>query len=180
MAKLAYSKLKIKKDTSVSIIQYKVDNETTLDIEVKKYLPVEDKLQLVSNVINNSMDNNKFYNVGKLDIFLTLEIIDFYTNLSFTDAKKEKFVELYDELISSGIYKKVVDILNENGEYTWLYYTVDKTVKSIYKYQNSVLGILDALQTDYSALGMDVNDLYEKLGNQENLALLRDVLTKLG
>ena len=53
-------------------------------------------------------------------------------------------------------------------------------VESIYKYNNSALGLINTLTTDYSALGDEFSDLQEKIANPENLTLLKDVLTKLG
>ena len=53
-------------------------------------------------------------------------------------------------------------------------------VESIYKYNNSALGLINTLTTDYSALGEEFAGLQEKIANPENLTLLKDVLTKLG
>ena len=53
-------------------------------------------------------------------------------------------------------------------------------VESIYKYNNSALGLINTLTTDYSALGDEFTNLQEKIANPENLTLLKDVLTKLG
>ena len=44
------------------------------------------------------MDNNNFANPVKLNVFLRLEIIFNYTNISFTDKQKEDLVKLYDIL----------------------------------------------------------------------------------
>lgn len=54
------------------------------------------------------------------------------------------------------------------------------TVNSIYKYQNSVFGILDNVVTDYKDLNFDVTELQKNISNPENLTLLKDVVTKLG
>ncbi len=54
------------------------------------------------------------------------------------------------------------------------------TVSSIYKYQNSIMGILDTVTTDYKDLNFDVSELQKNISNPENLTLLKDVVTKLG
>jgi hypothetical protein len=54
------------------------------------------------------------------------------------------------------------------------------TIKNIYDYRNSVLGILDAVKNDYSNLNLDASDIQAKLADPENMELLRDVLNKLG
>jgi hypothetical protein len=54
------------------------------------------------------------------------------------------------------------------------------TVSSIYKYQNSIMGILDTVMADYQNLNFDIDSLQQKISNPENLTLLKDVVTKLG
>jgi len=94
MAKIPFTKLKlIKKDETVTFLY----NEQ--EITVKKYLPVNEKLELISRVINAAADENRFYNPVKLDIFLKLEIIFTYTNINFTDKQKEDPSKLYDLLV---------------------------------------------------------------------------------
>jgi hypothetical protein len=42
------------------------------------------------------------------------------------------------------------------------------------------MGVLDTVNQDYGNLNLDATEIQEKLGDQENLALLRQILTKLG
>ena len=58
--------------------------------------------------------------------------------------------------------------------------SLDLTVKAIYAYQNSVMGILDAVSQDYSNLKFDAEGIQKLLADPNNLTLLKDVLTKLG
>ena len=64
------------------------------DIEVKQYLPVNEKLELIGNVINLSHDDNNFANPVKVSIFTTLEIMYAYTNINFTD----KIFQVYEQI----------------------------------------------------------------------------------
>lgn len=148
-------------------------------IEVKTYLPVNDKLDLISWVINQSADDLKFYNVGKIKIFLVLAVTKYYTNIKFTNKQLENPTKLYDLLINSGLYEKILFGIPEE-EYTWLENVLKDTVDSIYKYQNSIMGILDTVTTDYKDLNFDVEQLQKNISNPENLTLLKDVVTKLG
>ena len=50
----------------------------------------------------------------------------------------------------------------------------------IYKYKNSVLGILDAVSADYDNLNLDAQSIKDTLADENNLRLLKDVITKLG
>lgn len=178
MAKLAYSKLKVKVNEDIKTFDYKVGDET-LTIEVKQYLPFEDKIKILEKVINMSADEMHFYNTSKLNMFLDLEIAEKYTNLTFTDSTKEKFIKLYDELTSSGLMTQIYDAM-ATSELNWLKTNLMETVKSIYQYNNSIYGIMNMITTDYSELGGELAEMQEKISNPKNLGLLKDVLTKLG
>ena len=42
------------------------------------------------------------------------------------------------------------------------------------------MGFLDSIKEDYNLMDLDISEINEKLVNKENLALLKDVLEKLG
>ena len=174
MAKISFNKLDCKINDSHTAVVF---NEQS--IEVKQYLPVDEKLDLISWVINQSADDLKFYNVGKLDIFKHIAIAQHYTNITFTEKQLSDPAHLYDLLVSSGLMDEIKNAI-PNGEIWWIDDVLDDTVDSIYKYQNSVMGILDTVTTDYKDLNFDVEQLQKNISNPENLTLLKDVVTKLG
>jgi len=65
-------------------------------------------------------------------------------------------------------------------EYNFIIDGINKTVDAVYTYNNSVLGILEAVSKDYSNLDFDATQIQKKMADPENLKLVRDVLTKLG
>lgn len=174
MAKVAFSKLGLKLNTEVKTVEF---NEQT--IEVKQYLPVNDKLELISNVINFSADDNNFANPVKIAIFTTLEILYNYTNLTFTEKQKEDPTKLFDLVISNGLVKEVVNAMDK-AEYDDLLSAIQRSVDAVYNYQNSIFGILDTITTDYSNLNLDATNIQKALADPENMDLLKQVLTKLG
>ena len=174
MAKVSFTKLGLKKNEEVGILHI---NEQ--DIEVKQYLPINEKLELISSVINSAADENNFSNPVKENLFLTLEILYHYTNINFTDKQKEDPVKLYDLVVSSGLVNKVTDLIPEE-ELDEVINGVAQSVKAIYTYRNSVLGILESISQDYSALNLDATEIQQKLADPDNMALLKQVLTKLG
>lgn len=174
MARVAFTKLGLKVDKEIKTIAWG-DQE----IEIKQYLPVNDKLEMIGRIINNSADDMNFYNVGKIEIFTALELIFTYTNISFTDKQKEDICKLYDLLISSGLYAAVVAEIPK-VEREWIEDVTMDTIESIYSYQNSILGILDTISKDYSNLDLDASKIYGELADPSNLALLKGIMTKLG
>ena len=174
MAKVSFTKLGLKKNEEVGILHI---NEQ--DIEVKQYLPINEKLELISSVINSAADENNFSNPVKENVFLTLEILYHYTNINFTDKQKEDPVKLYDLVVSSGLVNKVTDLIPEE-ELDEVINGVAQSVKAIYTYRNSVLGILESISQDYSALNLDATEIQQKLADPDNMELLKQILTKLG
>lgn len=174
MAKVSLTKLGLKVNQDVKNIEF---NEQI--IEVKQYLPINEKLELISSVINSAADENNFSNPVKENVFLTLEILYHYTNINFTDKQKEDPVKLYDLVVSSGLVNKVTDLIPEE-ELDEVINGVAQSVKAIYAYRNSILGILESISQDYSALNLDATEIQQKLADPDNMALLKQVLTKLG
>ena len=175
MAKVAFTKLGLKRKDEVKTVN--INNNV---IEVKQYLPVNDKLALISRVINLSHDSsNNFANPVQVEVIGTVEIIMAYTNLSFTEKQKEDYAKLYDLLEENGITKDLISAIPED-EYAFLIDGINDSIEAVYKYQNSILGILETVSQDYSNLELDATKIQEKMANPDNLAMLKDVLTKLG
>lgn len=175
MAKVAFTKLGLKRKDEVKTVN--INNNV---IEVKQYLPVNDKLALISRVINLSHDSsNNFANPVQVEVIGTIEIIAAYTNLSFTEKQKEDYAKLYDLLEENGITKDLIGAIPED-EYAFLIDGINESIEAVYKYQNSVLGILEVISQDYSNLDFDATKIQQQLADPDNLSLLKDVLTKLG
>lgn len=174
MAKVPFSKLNLKKNDEVQVVTI-----NGLEIEVKQYLPVAEKLELIANVLNNSADDNNFANPVKTYVLSHLEIIYAYTNLSFTDKQKEDPAKLYDILETNKIIDSVI-LAMPSHEYENLIEDITSTIDAYYKYKNSVLGILEAATTDYKNLDLEASNIQKKIADPDNLMLLKDVITKLG
>ena len=175
MAKVAFTKLglKLNKD-SVKTITFN-DQE----IEIKQYLPVNDKLALISRVINDSYDQNEFANPVQVKVLTALEIIEAYSNINFTDKQKEDVTKLYDLFSESGLLDLIIDEIPED-EYEFLIDGIYDSIEAVYTYRHSVLGVLDTIQKDYSDTTLDATQLQQSIADPQNLALLKDILTKIG
>ena len=175
MARIPFTKLKCKINTNEAPVQ--IGEET---IAVKQYLPIQEKLELISKVIMAAHEQDENYsNPVKAEVYRDLEVVFAYTNISFTDKQKEDLPKLYDQLCSSGILAEIIKAIPEN-EYNQIEYGVKESIESVYKYQNSALGILDTIKTDYNNLEFDAEKIKADIGEPNNLELLKNVLTKLG
>lgn len=172
--KPTFAKMGLKLNTNV--VNISIGDQ---QIEVKQYLPINDKLILISNVINQAADENNFANPIKLDVFAALEIVFAYTNITFTDKQKEDLIKLYDILESNNVFNTVISAIPE-AEYKSIVEGIDACAQAIYTYRNSALGIMESITQNYDALNLDVEKLQESLGDEKNLAFLKEVLTKMG
>lgn len=173
MAKIAFTKLNLTKNQEVKQLTW---NEQI--IEVKQYLPIQEKMDLIAAVLNGCQDENNFINEAKLQLYFDLEVVFRYTNISFTDKQKEDVAKLFDLINGSGLLNKIDELLPDEVDdlFNWL----SATAHNIYDYRNSIYGILDALNTDYKNLELDAESLKSKMADPESLKLLKNVLTKLG
>lgn len=175
MAKVSFSKLGLKKKNET--VKVKLTDE--IEIEVIQYLPVNDKLNLIAEVLNKSVDENHFANPVKIEVVGTLEMIKAYSNLTFTEKQLEDPAKLYDLLEQNDITNKIMAAIPEH-EYEFVIAGVDNTIKAFYEYQNSLYGILDNVSQDYSNLELDASKIQQTIADPNNLELLKTILTKLG
>lgn len=153
------------------------------EITYRPFLPMEEKLMLAEEIINNtaSDDETRFYNPGRLEIFQTIFTVKYYTNIDFDENDLITATNTYDKIMTSGI----MDALLEDKEcaadirFVW-WDLVEQTIDNIYKYTNSALGIITAASQDIVDTTTDIEKLNEDISNPDTLTLLKDVMTKLG
>ena len=173
MAKLSFTKLGLAQNKAVKTINY---NEQA--IEVKQYLPVSGKLELISNVINYSVDNTNFANPLKVSVYATLEIISAYTNITFTDKQKEDACKLYDYFVGNGLASIIMSAIPREELYEVLT-GIEDSIDAFYKHKNSVLGILEVMNQDYSNVNFDLEQIQQKMQEGDGVGLLQEIMPLL-
>lgn len=173
MAKVALTKLGLKPNTEIKTIEWNGQN-----IEIKQYLPIEAKLDLISDIANKSLDENPYYNPARIKIFIRLEIILAYANINTTDKQREDIFKLYD-MFAGELGEKIIEAIPVS-EYNFIKSTTWDIIEGIYKYKNSAIGIMESIASDYSNLDFDATEIQKKIGDPNNMELLKQVLSKLG
>lgn len=176
MAKVSFSKLGLTKNTNIKNIEYNGQN-----IEVKQYLPINDKAIVASNVLNYTIGNGttRFINPLQVEVYTLLQIIEKYTNITFTDKQREDPAKLYDLIVSSKLWELVFEKIDKD-DYAAMISYINKSVEAFYNYYNSIYGILDNINKQYETMNLDAAEIQKKLDNPESLSLLKEVLEKLG
>ena len=176
MAKVAFSKLGLKENKDVNTIVF-----NDIEIEIKKYLSIEDKLNMISAAINNAMDENGDINSVVLEAHFNLQVVFYYTNLTFTDKQKENLVKLYDLLKGSGLMDAVIDAIGfDNEEYYDSYRGCKSTVNEIMTKKQSARGIMEDIVANYGNMSFDTAKMQKNLSDPNNLTLLKNIMDKLG
>lgn len=160
--------------------QDKIDNEEITyegqTFTVRSWIPMEDKLALIGNIINASIDDNTFYNPARLHIFYVMNMVKEYTDIDF---KEMNIMYAYDLLDVSGLWDIIEKYINEN-EISFIRRTIKETITNIYAYKNSVLGMVDAMNQKSEDLQVDGEALQKVIGDPENLTLVKQILDNLG
>ena len=171
MVKVSLTKLnKIK---SLDPIDIKIGEET---ISVVQYLPLEKKLTIMQNIIEQAGNNEEgFYNIVKLTVFYTIEMLRAYTNISFTEKQLEEPQKLYDIIVLNNIWETVKDSIPEKErDYIW-----DNTcalAREITDYNHSALGILKMVRADYGETDFNIASIMENIKDPETLGLMKEIL----
>lgn len=176
MAKVSFTKLGLTKNTSVKEIEY---NGQT--IEVKQYLPFEDKIRLIARAIDAAAnaDSAPYIDSVKVGMFFELEKVYAYTNITFTEKQQQDATKTFDLLNGSGLLDKIIEAMDEHEE-EYLFEALQAELNDKINYDRSLLAIADVLTQDYNALSFDAEQIKENISDPENLKLVKDVLTKLG
>ena len=174
MAKISLNKLDLKKNLEVIELHH---NEQV--IEVKQYLPVEEKLEMFSDILSKSIDENNFANTPKREIFTAIDIIKYYTNINFTDKQMEDICKTYDLVVGNGVYGAIRNAIPAE-ELNFITNSLNMIFKDYYEYKTSALGIMESITRNYNNLNFDAEEIQKNIADPNNLELLKEVLTKLG
>ena len=145
-----------------------------VDIVVHNKISLNNKMSFISDVINFSIDANV-----TVRAYFTLCILKYYTNLELTEEEFLNPADTYDLIVESGLYDSITSQIDKN-ELSIVTEMLYKTLDNIYKYNDSILGLIDVLNEKYESLNLDLEKISETLGDPKQIGLLKDIVTKLG
>ena len=138
MAKVTYAnlKLKLQEDVKTFMIEDK-------EIEVKQYLSINDKIDLIDITMQKSKED-KIYNPVKLDMYFHLHLVYLYTNITFTEKQREDEYKLYDLLNTNDIINKVIENIPEI-EYESLFDLMEDKIEVEMNYKTTAAAMIENL-----------------------------------
>lgn len=175
MAKIPFTKLKCKIEENIKEVSVGED----IVIEIKQYLPIQKKLELIGNVIMYAHEQDANYsNPVKAAVIRDIEVVFAYTNIAFTEKQKEDIPKLYDLLKSSGVLNIIISNIPIE-EYVEIVKGVEASIKSVYEYQNSAVGIIDTLKNKSDDLNINIEELINSIENPESLGTLKTIIEEI-
>lgn len=116
MTKIKFSKLGYKLEDAVREIEIpsydKDGNLTTTTIEIKQYLPISEKILLITQIVERSTVKG-IVRADLVKVNLDLGLVHSYSNLEFSKGLLEDDLKLYDLLESNGLFYGIVEEIPE-------------------------------------------------------------------
>lgn len=130
-----FNDMKINLNKSLKII--KINGK---DVNVKQYLPAEEKNAILENVIQQA-DQGTILNTFLLDCIFDMYVIFEYTDINFTDEQKNDILNTYDLLESNNFINIIIAAIPEE-EYKVLRDNLEDMVEDYLGYRNSARALL--------------------------------------
>ena len=166
MAKVTYASLKLKPNTEVKTVKF-----GDVEIEVKQYLSIEDKYDIIMSTVKNAKDENGLYNDIKVDLFFHLFLIYKYAGITFTEKQKEDEIKLYDTIMSTGLMDTILSAIPET-EYNFLYNSINKYMTDDLKYNTTAAAVIRSLITDLPKQAEAANKIIENFDKEKFQAVI--------
>ena len=167
------SDLKIEVQEEWSIVEFNGEK-----IKVRKWLSQKDKADLLSYILDNSIDEtNGTFSDLRLETYTILGIIKYYTDIEFDEDDLSEPAVTYDKLIYSKLYSKILAAI-ETNEREYIYELIENTKNDISRYNNSFVGMMNLITSEAVDLSQILNDTLDRIQNKEGieqLAVFRDM-----
>lgn len=152
-------------------------NDAT-DLEVRAYLPVNEKIALIEYVVNHALDEStgRFSPIRE-GIFFDLALVHFYAGINFEDDVIA--AEAYDALDTNGVFDKIIAAIPES-EYESIVDLVSETTKDIADYNSSFAGVMQIASSDADGLNNQITEILGQIRNKEGLELLDEIKNVAG
>lgn len=119
-------------------------NEKT--IQVKSYLPISDKMDVVQITIQKA-DNGRYIDQLALDMFFELNLVYSYSNIEVTQEDRDDQFALYDRWIQDGTIGAVISAIPDS-EYDKLSEAINETVEDLMRYRGTAAAVVNSFIQD--------------------------------
>lgn len=176
MAKITFTKLGLKPIKNTKTIA--LDNG--VEIEVKEYLPIAEKIELINYVVENALDEKTgCFSPVRTEVYFSIGVAKWYGNISFTEKQMVDIDKTYDALETNGVLDKIMGAI-PSDELEFLKSLIDDTTTDIARYNSSFAGVVTAASGEAGTLDDQINKIMESVKNREGLEVLGAVKDVVG
>lgn len=168
MFKLKESNLKPKDEITTILF-----GDNNLEINVKKYLPISDKIDIVQIALQKAEEDG-VYNQIKLDMYFHLNIIYLYTDIEISQEEREDEYMLYDILESNDIIDQVVAAIG--NDYRELKDYLIEMMNDSLNYKNTAAAVLTRIIQDLPKNAAAAKEIIDSF-DQEKYQAVEDFAT---
>ena len=144
--------------TNEEVVPFQWGDQT---IGIRKYLPIENKDNIIQRTLSNSRQVNGLFNPMLIEMYFNLFLIFEYSDILFTDEDIEDAGALYDALESSGFINAFVAAMNPE-EYTEVYGKLMIAKEQQTNHGASFVAVLRELMDELPKKGKEAIEIMEK------------------
>lgn len=146
-------------------------------ITVKQHLPFSDKVDIVNNIINATIDDKGYYTTYQLEMNAAFYVIMGYTDIELDDEQSVQ--EFYDYMNTSGLYTEIVHRI-PRLEYSFILENALGMIKNIYDYKNSIYAMVEGVNKNLKFDEETLTKIQQGLSDENSLTLVKNILDKMG
>ena len=164
MAKVPFTKLYTKEDLG----KVKTFTWNEQEIEVKQYLPIEEKLDIMGNLLETCLNDHTILNPLEISSNLDVLMVMHYTNISFTEIQKGKnAIVTYNILKEIGLIDSIKSYVPKSE--LLLLDSIYEILENSMKYLNSLPVLIDNIIEKGKNNQIDLQALKDEISNNEEV-----------
>lgn len=157
--------------------------EKTIEIQgqvitVRQYLPMSEKSHFLSDALSDIVELNGQNSPLREDIYFSLYLIKYYTNINLTETMLNDAAKTYDLLHMNHIFEEVIKNIPAD-EYQTMFNYLHSSIDYLIQYRTSLAGIMEVIQQNQNAETKNVDEIVKQLQELGNDSTLAQVLQHL-
>ena len=164
---MKFSELNLITDQSVTEVTF---NKQTFN--VYNYLPTRDKANLIEITLQESYEQEGWYNPIKLDWFFYANIVMVYTDIEFDVEDETDLAEFYDKVKTSGLLAKIIKAIPKK-EYDELFKMMEDMLAARQKLESSVVNKIIAFLKSAPEEMQKLNEIVKDFDKEKYQEVMR-------
>jgi hypothetical protein len=148
-----------------------------VEVAVRKYLPIDDKANLITWAINLALDDRTgCISPVRFEVCFALGVVKWYAGIEFDDDVS--LSDIYDSFEINDVTNQVMGAIPV-PEIDFLRDLAKDTAEDIVRYNNSFAGMISGISSDATNLDEQITEIVGKIKNAEGLetlSVIKDVV----